>query len=177
MTTQENQEETLTVEQLQQQLEEERVARSKAEADAWKRKNRYKSSKAQVKEQKVSKSESEDDDDEDDDTPLQHFDDDVESRIEAKIEFYQSNPNARAFKDDIEGYVKKGLERDKAMKLVFADKDPELLRDPSAVNQENIGATAMQGQSAWAKKPISKESISEANLEELDRMQQELTSS
>jgi hypothetical protein len=136
MTTPENQEEPLTVEQLQQQLEDEKVARSKAEASADKRKNRYKSSKAQVKEPPVSTSD--DDDDEDEDTTSQRNDDNLESRIEAKLDFYQTNPQAKEFKADIEGYVGKGLNRDEAMKLVYANKNPELLREPAVVNQENI---------------------------------------
>ncbi|MDR2541705.1 MAG: hypothetical protein LBD11_08445 [Candidatus Peribacteria bacterium] len=139
---------TIKLEELtQEQLDELEAKASNAEkfsADAEKRKGRFKATKAQIKSAKVSKPESEDDDDDEEDTTTPTTDDDLEFRLEAKLEFYHSNPKAKEFKEDIEGYVNKGLNRDEAMKLVFANKDPELLRDPALVNQDSAGITAMQ---------------------------------
>lgn len=98
--------------------------------------------------------------------------DDVEERVFQRVNFYNQHQWASEYKTEIEALVKdKGLEREDAMRLVFAQKAPEKLVDPAFLNKGNNGNVSMQGTPKANTKELNVENIKSAQtLEELDEL-------
>lgn len=78
--------------------------------------------------------------------PTQEIDiNSIEAKIMQKVEFYQSHPEARELKADIDGYVSEGMDINRAFKLAAADKNPSLLIDQQTKAQEEAKQKELTG--------------------------------
>ena len=140
-------------------VEQERAEKEQALADAKKRKERFKWAKASENKSTWV----------DQETVKKMVDESV-----GVVKFYSENKDAGQYQSDIELLVAKGVERERAFKLIIAEKDPTLLLDDAKKAQLN-GNTALNGVPAQINWVKSKESLTEEEAlalspEEFDKL-------